>query len=109
MPSQQMVVSHSLVISRDLTWKAHVFGYDVTKTSPLSAIPNQLDLESFCALDQYPLPKPADLMTCITGGQSFSKLDLTAAYQQLLPDDESAKLVAINTHQGLYELDFHLA
>ena len=31
-------------------------------------------------VDQYPLPKPADLFTCLTGGQSFTKLDLTAAY-----------------------------
>ena len=33
----------------------------------------------------------------------FSKLDLTAAYQQMMSDDESAKLVTVNTHQGLYE------
>lgn len=54
-------------------------------------------------VDQYPLPKPTDLMACLTGGVCFSKLDLTSAYQQMLLDDESAKLVAINTHQGLYE------
>ena len=55
-------------------------------------------------VDQYPLPKPADLFTCLTGGQSFTKLDLTAAYQQMMLDTESAKLVTINTHQGLYEV-----
>ena len=54
-------------------------------------------------IDQYPLPKPVDLMTCLTGGKRFSKLDLTAAYQQMALDDKSAKLVTINTHQGLYE------
>ena len=54
-------------------------------------------------IDQYPLPKPSDLLTCLTGGQRFTKLDLTAAYQQMLLDKESAKLVTINTHQGLYE------
>jgi len=54
-------------------------------------------------VDQYPLPKPSDLMTYLTGGCHFSKLDLTSAYQLMCLDDESAQLVAINTHQGLYE------
>ena len=49
-------------------------------------------------INQYPLPKPSDLMTCLTGGQQFSKLDLTAAYQQMKLDKESSKLVTINTH-----------
>ena len=55
-------------------------------------------------IDQYPLPKPSDLLTCLTGGQRFTKLDLTAAYQQMLLNKESAKLVTINTHQGLYDI-----
>ena len=54
-------------------------------------------------VDQYPLPKPADLMACLTGSVCFSKLDLTSAYQQMLLDDECAKLVTVNTHQGLYK------
>ena len=54
-------------------------------------------------VDQYPLPKPADLMASLTGGKKFSKLDLTAAYQQMPLDDASTKLVTVNTHQGLYE------
>ena len=41
-------------------------------------------------------------MACVTGGQLFTKLDLTAAYQQMLLDEESSKLVVINTHQDLY-------
>ena len=53
-------------------------------------------------MDQYPLPKPTDLMTCLTEEKIFTKLDLTAAYQQMLLDDDSSKLVVINTHQGLY-------
>ena len=54
-------------------------------------------------IDQYPLPKPSDLMTFLTGGQRFSKLDLCSAYQQIVLDDEASKLVVINTHQGLYK------
>ena len=54
-------------------------------------------------VDQYPLPKPVDLMACLTGGVCFSKIDLSSAYQQMLLDDESAQLVTVNTHQGLYE------
>ena len=30
-------------------------------------------------IDQYPLPKPADLMACLTGGKRCSKLNLTSA------------------------------
>ena len=41
-------------------------------------------------------------MASLTGGQRFSKLDLTAAYQQILLDEEASELVVINTHQGLY-------
>ena len=54
-------------------------------------------------IDQYPLPKPSDLMACLTGGKQFTKLDLTSAYQQMLLDEASSKLVAINTHQVLYQ------
>ena len=54
-------------------------------------------------MDQHPLPKPSDLMASLTGGNHFTKLDLRAAYQQMMLDPESAKLTTINTHQGLYE------
>ena len=54
-------------------------------------------------MNQYPLPKPADLLSSLAGGQRFSKLDHTAAYQQVPLDEMSAKLTTINTHEGLYE------
>jgi len=59
-------------------------------------------INPFLCVEQYPLPKLNDLMACLTGGQLFTKLDLTAAYQQMLLDEESSKLVVINTHRGLY-------
>ena len=54
-------------------------------------------------VDKYPLPKPEDLMAQLAGGQTFSKLDLSQAYQQVLLDEDSCKYVTINTHQGLYQ------
>ena len=62
----------------------------------------KVTINPFLNVDQYPHPKPSDLMTCLTGGKMFTKLDLTAAYQQVLLDNESGKLFVINTHQGLY-------
>ena len=59
--------------------------------------------QSILASDQYPLPKLSDLMTSLIGEQKFSKMDLSVAYQQILLEDESAKLLTINTHQGLYQ------
>ena len=52
--------------------------------------------------DQYPLPRPEDLMTCLTGGCKFTKLDLSSAYQQMVLDDESCPYVTVNTQKGLY-------
>ena len=50
-------------------------------------------------VDKYPLPRPNDLFTCLTGGKVFTKLDLTAVYQQMLLDEQSSKLVTI---KGLF-------
>ena len=52
-------------------------------------------------VDAYPLPKPEDLMTSLTGRKKFTKLDLFLAYQQMPLTDESKTFLAINTHHGL--------
>lgn len=54
-------------------------------------------------VDQYPLPKPADLFATLANGKNFSKLDLSQAYQQMVLTEESAKSLTINTHLGLYQ------
>jgi hypothetical protein len=54
-------------------------------------------------LDRYPIPKTEDLLTSLCGGKTFSKLDLSQAYQQLLLEDEARKFLTINTHKGLFE------
>ena len=53
-------------------------------------------------VDQHPLPKPEDLFASLSGGQQFTKLDLKHAYQQMMLDGDSRKLVTINTQKGLY-------
>ena len=52
-------------------------------------------------VDQYPLPNPTDLFASLAGGQKFTKLDLSKAYQQLLLE-KSKDFTTITTHQGLY-------
>jgi hypothetical protein len=39
----------------------------------------------------------------LAGGQLFTTLDLSHAYNQLLLDEDSRKYVTINTHKGLYQ------
>ena len=53
-------------------------------------------------IDVYPLPKPQELFASLAGGQKFTKLDLSQAYQQLQLDPKSREMVTINTHKGLY-------
>ena len=55
-------------------------------------------LNPFLKTDQYPLPRPEDFMTCLTGGCKFSKLDLSAAYQQMVLEDELCQYVTINKY-----------
>ena len=52
--------------------------------------------------DRYPIPTPTEVFSKLVGGKKFSKIDLKCAYQQILLDDESQRLVTINTHRGLF-------
>ena len=56
----------------------------------------------FLKIDQYPVPTADDLFATLAGGQAFTKLDLSHAYQLVLPDEDSRKYVTITTHKGLY-------
>ena len=51
----------------------------------------------------YPLPTAEDLFTQLAGGKVFSKLDMSQAYQQLPLDDDSKKLLVVNTPRGLFQ------
>ena len=58
-------------------------------------------------IDQYPLPKPADIFATLSGEQRFTTLDLSHAYNQLQVEEESRKFrncvspCHIPTHHGL--------
>ena len=53
-------------------------------------------------LDAYPLPKIEEVHNKLAGGNTFTELDLSHAYEQVILDDSSKELVTINTHRGLY-------
>ena len=53
-------------------------------------------------VDGYPIPKIEDLLSNLAGGKTFSKLDLSHAYSQLVLNEGSKKYVTINTHKSLF-------
>ena len=50
---------------------------------------------------RYPILLPSDLMRKISGGQYFTKIDLTGAYNQILLSPDSQKRLALSTHRGV--------
>ena len=50
---------------------------------------------------QYPIPRTEDLFATLNGGEKFTKLDLSQAYQQLMLDEESREYLTVNTYKGL--------
>lgn len=53
-------------------------------------------------VDKYPLPTINELFAKLHGGQHFTKLDLSMAYNQLVLNEASQKYTCINTHRGLF-------
>ena len=54
--------------------------------------------------DTYPLPRIEDMLASVAGGTVFSMLDLAHAYQEVVLDEESQRMVTITTHKGLYRV-----
>lgn len=54
-------------------------------------------------LDSYPILKAEELLVTLGGGNRFSKLDMSQAYQQLELEEGSKKFTTINTYKGLYQ------
>ena len=52
--------------------------------------------------EAYPLPRTEDLFAKVSGGKTFSKLDICSAYQQIPLQESSQEYVTINTPKGLF-------
>lgn len=63
----------------------------------------KLTINQASQLNTYPLPRVEDLFTMLAGGKTFTKLDMSHAYQQLLLEEESKQYVTVNTHKGLFK------
>ena len=55
--------------------------------------------------DTYPLPNADDLFATLAGGEVFTKLDLSTAYQQLELTEDSKQYLVVNTQKGLYRYE----
>ena len=50
----------------------------------------------------YPLPRIEDLFAVLGGGEQYTKLDLSNAFQQCILHEESQPMTAITTHVGTF-------
>ena len=62
----------------------------------------KVTINQHAKLDHYPIPKIEDLFATLGSGNTYTKLDMSQAYQQVELDDESMKYTVVNTHKGLY-------
>ncbi|XP_016335635.1 uncharacterized protein K02A2.6-like [Sinocyclocheilus anshuiensis] len=62
----------------------------------------KLTINQASPLEQYPIPRVEDLFTTLSGGSSFSKLDMSHAYQQIVMDENSKQYLTVNTHKGMF-------
>lgn len=54
-------------------------------------------------VDLFPVPTPEDLFLTLGGGNIFTKLGLSRAYEHVGLEPSSRKYLTINTHKGLYQ------
>lgn len=53
--------------------------------------------------DRHSLPHPDDLFAELAEARYFTHLDLSAAYLEVEVEEESRKLLTVNTHRGLFQ------
>ena len=71
------------------------------KTSILICGDFKLTVNRITKVDRYQIN---DLFATLLGGRTFSKLNLSQAYQQLELDEDSKRYTTINTHKGLFRV-----
>ncbi|XP_065361993.1 uncharacterized protein LOC135955568 [Calliphora vicina] len=54
-------------------------------------------------VEKYPLPRIEEIFSKLHGGEEFTKLDLSMAYQQIELDQDSRKYTTISTSKGLFQ------
>ncbi|XP_061721086.1 uncharacterized protein K02A2.6-like [Cydia pomonella] len=54
-------------------------------------------------IDKYPMPRIEEVFAKLGGGERFTKLDLSNAYNQFVLGDESRELTTISTTRGLFQ------
>ena len=62
----------------------------------------RLTVNKVAKLSTYPLPRIEDLFATLSGGKSFTKLDVAHAYLQIPLSEASRAYTTINTHKGLF-------
>jgi transposase InsO family protein len=55
--------------------------------------------------NKYPLPTPEEIFAKMSQFKVFSKIDLSDAFLQVEVDDEAKKMMAINTHCGMFQVN----
>ena len=63
----------------------------------------KITVNSVAPCDNYPIPNTNEQLATLAGGDKFSKIDLSQAYQQIELDEGTRELLTINTHKGLYQ------
>ena len=63
----------------------------------------KVTVNKFAEDDKHPIPRIEDLMEKLAGGDKFTEIDFSNAYNQLPLDEHSKQLTTINTHKGLYQ------
>uniref|UniRef100_A0A0A9X504 RNA-directed DNA polymerase n=2 Tax=Lygus hesperus TaxID=30085 RepID=A0A0A9X504_LYGHE len=54
---------------------------------------------------EHPVPRIEDIFNKLQGGQLFSKLDFSHAYNQLEVDEETSIMLAWSTHKGIFKVN----
>lgn len=62
----------------------------------------KVTLNPVLMVDRYPLPKIDDLLSNLAGGEEFTKIDLSQAYNQICLSEDSKQYCVISTHRGLF-------